>query len=451
MYTINLTDNAGIKQLLDFDYRHSNRPGLYHDVRNLVKQSFRQQLDLSHEIFPPGEIICDVYLEQEKINEASVALACFDAERSMSGNYVFRIYYSVLRTIANDLLAETQNDFLFQFNTTVLHELIHAADIATLRESINIHENSFKLYGNKGSLLQHSTAPQYEWNVQWTLLRFFQIFRNEGIAILGERLLSASSKPQNQVYKQESLSRFKEVLNKVLEISAGLKFSNNFQATTAHELLDKLQLEAYAYGHIVLLDIIKTLHPEQNERIINIENLLSSTSQTFPKDEALSFLKICMLADLSEYIQAVFSSSELNREDPLSRQSLLECCAIIQNEKDQDAISAFAMNISRFGFNKDIDSFKKLMAEIIGIKMEKDELIEGHRLFMSKKSEEDIVADIQQKAERLLPLAINEHNEIAIWALTYLYDDQDLVHDQLAVLGYQDDWLVVDAAVRLIY
>jgi len=66
------------------------------------------------------------------------------------------------------------------------------------------------------------------------------------------------------------------------------------------------------------------------------------------------------------------------------------------------------------------------------------------------KADEDILVDIQQKAEKLLPLAINENNPIAIWALTYLYDDQDLVHDQIAILGYQDDWLVVDAALRLI-
>jgi uncharacterized membrane protein YkvA (DUF1232 family) len=90
------------------------------------------------------------------------------------------------------------------------------------------------------------------------------------------------------------------------------------------------------------------------------------------------------------------------------------------------------------------------MGEIIGSKMDMEELEEGHRLLMSIKTDEDILVDIQQKAEKLLPLAINENNPIAIWALTYLYDDQDLVHDQIAILGYQDDWLVLDAALRLI-
>jgi hypothetical protein len=65
------------------------------------------------------------------------------------------------------------------------------------------------------------------------------------------------------------------------------------------------------------------------------------------------------------------------------------------------------------------------MGEIIGSKMDMEELQEGHLLLMSIKADEDILVDIQQKAEKLLPLAINENNPIAIWALTYLYDDQD--------------------------
>ena len=46
---------------------------------------------------------------------------------------------------------------------------------------------------------------------------------------------------------------------------------------------------------------------------------------------------------------------------------------------------------------------------------------------------------------------IQDNNEIAQWALTYLLDDEDLVYDKITILGWQDDWLVLDAAIRIIY
>jgi hypothetical protein len=49
-----------------------------------------------------------------------------------------------------------------------------------------------------------------------------------------------------------------------------------------------------------------------------------------------------------------------------------------------------------------------------------------------------------------LPLAIKDENEIAIWALTYLFDEEELIYDSIPIFRYQDDWLVLDAALRLI-
>jgi uncharacterized membrane protein YkvA (DUF1232 family) len=50
----------------------------------------------------------------------------------------------------------------------------------------------------------------------------------------------------------------------------------------------------------------------------------------------------------------------------------------------------------------------------------------------------------------LLPLAIEEQNEIAIWSLTYLFDEEELIYDSIPFFGYQDDWLVLNDAIRLI-
>jgi uncharacterized membrane protein YkvA (DUF1232 family) len=94
--------------------------------------------------------------------------------------------------------------------------------------------------------------------------------------------------------------------------------------------------------------------------------------------------------------------------------------------------------------------FIETIREVIGSKMSLDEISDGYKSFLQKEYPEDIVQRIRQKADYLYALAIKENNEVAIWALTYLLDDQDLIHDELSVLGWQDDWMVVEGAWRII-
>ena len=82
--------------------------------------------------------------------------------------------------------------------------------------------------------------------------------------------------------------------------------------------------------------------------------------------------------------------------------------------------------------------------------MSVEEIKESYIIFSQKVYPEDIVEDIRKKGGLLLSSALNENNEVALWALTYLLDDQDLIHDDLSVLGWQDDWMVLDAACRII-
>lgn len=38
----------------------------------------------------------------------------------------------------------------------------------------------------------------------------------------------------------------------------------------------------------------------------------------------------------------------------------------------------------------------------------------------------------------------------AQWALTYFFDDEDIIHDDVAGIGYVDDITVIDYAIRLL-
>jgi len=362
------------------------------------------------------------------------------------------VYYGTLRQIADSIMSIADKEILHSFSDTVSHELIHAADLSALQETNTIRENSYRLHGgNQNQLLKDLSSPNYEWNVQWTLLRFFQIFRNEGIAILGEHLLDNKSNFKSERPIQKVMIRFKENLNQVFRMCTGLKYYSSLETTRAHQILRELSLEAYHYGDLILLELIKTLHPEENARLQKLINILSLDNPiTFNHQEAKYFLNLAMQIDLSEYVQAIFNNDVLNEEEPLSKQKFLECCAVIQNDNQDEVISLFSKNIATCSFNKNSQLFIETIREVIGSKMSVLEIVEGNKTFLQKEYPEDIVQRIRQKADNLYSLALKENNEVAIWALTYLLDDQDLIHDELSVLGWQDDWMVVDAACRII-
>ena len=43
-----------------------------------------------------------------------------------------------------------------------------------------------------------------------------------------------------------------------------------------------------------------------------------------------------------------------------------------------------------------------------------------------------------------------EKKLIAQWALTYFFDDEDVVHDNISGLGLVDDLTVIDYAIKLV-
>jgi uncharacterized membrane protein YkvA (DUF1232 family) len=286
------------------------------------------------------------------------------------------------------------------------------------------------------------------------LLRFFQIFRNEGIAMLGEHLLDEHSDLKSERPIEKVMMRFKENLNQVIRMSAGLKFYSSLETTKAHQILRELSMEAYNYGDLIFLELIKTLHPKEDDRLEKLINYLSGQSSiAIDLHEAKYFLKIAMQIDLSEYVQAIFNNDILNRDEPLPKKQLLECCAVIQNDSNNDVISVFSKNITICSFNKNSQLFIETIREVIGSKMSVDEIEEGYKAFLKKEYPEDIVLLIRKKADDLFSLltqeATKENYKVAIWALTYLLDDQDLIHDDLSVLGWQDDWMVVEGAWRI--
>ena len=97
-----------------------------------------------------------------------------------------------------------------------------------------------------------------------------------------------------------------------------------------------------------------------------------------------------------------------------------------------------------------MDDYLKLMKNTVGYTMDKEEINQLYIYFKQKEENEDIIKQIKYQSEILLSRLNNKGCEISKWALTYLLDDEDLIHDELTFLGYQDDALILNAAIKLL-
>ena len=451
-YTVSIIDHSGIQQTLNFDFRNHQVQNLYFDVRALMKQLFEDNAEMISRLFPQKEITFAVHLEQEKAENSGTVLACFDAGKSEGNVFYFHVYYTTIQRIAQYIIDPSDSYPYSEISKIIVHELIHAADLTMLKENISIAELGYKLYGTDNhNLLRDVDSPDYKWDIQNALLRYFQIFRNEGVAILGEKLLSIQSGPMYSRGMDDVIDHFKDDLSHIFKLCEGFNFYNALEKNKVYYLFKKLGVEAYQIGDLMMLELLKTIHPE---KAIKIEDFIIDLSNTdrrdLSKEDIYELLALCMRVDLSMYVQAILNNQTLNGDDAFPKDQFFRCCAIIQNESPNAMVSSFAQNIGACGHNKDSKMFIALLKDLLGYKMETQELVDNYKMFSEKKHDEDVYVGLQIKAEQLMLHALNQGNEVAIWALTYLFDEQDYIHDELPILGWQDDWMVLDAAVKML-
>lgn len=450
---LKILDNAGIRQTLDFDYRKIESKNLYGDILTEIKKIVKSEFEKIAELLPDLENLkIKISLEQESKTDSHTRLACFNLAISSETEFVFSVYYSSIKQLANKILKIEDNEN-YSLDTTILHELIHAVDFNTLKETYLLETNDISLSKKPGFYkLNENELNTHNVNVQWGFLYYFTTFRNEGIAILGEKLLGSGEVAFKRDDLENLLKLFKFQISEVLNMSTDLHFYNEIEKHEVWKELDKIYLNAYRYGDIVMLVLMATLHPELVQKCSKAQNyILGKSKNELSKSDIHTLLKTAMDIDVSEYINGILRHPFFDEKQSLiSRKQLFECCAIIQDDSNNDGISLFAKTIGVIGYNQSSASFIETMKATIGSCMSVEEIQELYTVFNEKSFPEDIFESVKKMAQELYPLAVANNNEIAKWALTYLLDDEDLIHDEITIIGMQDDWLVLDAALNII-
>lgn len=94
------------------------------------------------------------------------------------------------------------------------------------------------------------------------------------------------------------------------------------------------------------------------------------------------------------------------------------------------------------------------MDQIMGCCMKEEELDGLYQKFTNHPIDDPSYPELKEKAALLYSILKNDadpdRKEIAQWALTYLFDEEDLIHDDIPGIGYVDDLVVLDYAIDLL-
>ena len=250
----------------------------------------------------------------------------------------------------------------------------------------------------------------------------------------------------------EVSSYFKNLLTCAVQMSINTHFASLDEDFKIFEEIRTQSLMAYHIGDIILVKLIGKLDSSLANLCEKTVLYLLGQSELKPTQvEAKALLKYAFQMDMSDYINALVNCNHDEIQGAfMSKETLFKLCAVIQNEHNSEAIRIFSENKEENSNPLAKTLFLSLMQSTVYSCMNNEELILNYNQFVQNSSSEDIIATIKEQAAFLLPFATEKNNEIAQWALTYLFDEEDLIFDNISLLGCQDDWIILDVAIQMV-
>ena len=428
-----IRDDQGLDTALMMD-------GYTREQRQEAKQVIRGQFrDTAHKVFEeisgrslPDTIIVNMSIsDREEIKgESAARLASFNAELSRKRSSYFDIREITVRTI----LDHSDRPL---FDSTVIHEMFHAADqqmiendyrlFESIRNDIYEEENSFNHQGANTHIALLGT------------LGMLHHYRAEGIAILGESLLMKGKFGSIDFATKQFCKVFELTMIRAQMRIGGNREKDDFDKEAFHL--------AYAVAPIILLLVMDKMGDIKHELTTKALNGLATGNYDLTDDEVTSIMRSALTLGLTGFIQGLTSLGD----DVAPIRPFLDFCASVQQDWDKDNNNAYQRLLSQ---PQSEVNFNAAMDQIMGSCMPKKELDELYLKFRKSTTIDSSYPKMKEKVESLYSIFKNEENpdrqRLAQWALTYFFDNEDIIHDDVSGLGLIDDMTIIDYATRLL-
>ena len=368
---------------------------------------------------------------EELKGESAARLASFNVELSRVDSSIFTIREITVKTVLN-------HQDLTMFESTVIHEMFHAADFGML-------EDNHRLFNDLCDRINDSYSDFNQWenNGNMALLKTLQVFshyRAEGVAILGESLLMRSKFGTVGNATAQFCKVFELAMMRAQMRASGNKEANAFDKEAFHK--------AYAVAPIILLLVLGRRGDIEHNLTIKALDGLGTGNYNLTDAEINTIMRSALALTLTEYIQGLMNISD--KVAPIK--PFLDFCSTLQRDGDEDNTNAYEQLIHQ---PRSAESFNAAMNQIMGCCMSEGELANLYKTFVSDSSEEPFDTQIKEKVTTLYNIFKNDDNpdrqRLAQWALTYFFDDEDIIHDDVSGLGLVDDLTIIDYAISLLH
>ena len=183
-----------------------------------------------------------------------------------------------------------------------------------------------------------------------------------------------------------------------------------------------------------------------HNRLVALDDLVTGNYE-LTDDEVITIMRSALALGLTGFIQGLTSLSD----DVAPIRPFLNFCASVQQDGDEDNIYAYQQLLSQ---PQSEENFNAAMDQIMGSCMPGEELDELYTKFKGSTAVDSSYPQMKEKVESLYSIFKNDETpdrqRLAQWALTYFFDDEDIIHDDVSGLGLIDDMTIIDYATRLL-
>ena len=460
---VRIQDQDGLGLLLRNNYGYSQEQII--DAERTIRRQFRSAANfifstILQKTAPQNiEVQTSQNTDDELDGKEGIRLASFSLKRSRPDFLTFIIHEKTFRDVLD-------NNDMTEFESTIIHEMIHAVDYPIIKGILNLknqiaNENAYE----HSDIFSYRNDFKKSQMVLFGLLSLFDHYRAEGIAILGEQLLlkQKDNSPLVSFFMKndEQLREIPDPVDAALHVFC-TTFRNVLirtyqkadiqinQLVSRDSLLDELTKDlAYHVAPYILLLTMTRLNLVEREVISKtLKGLITGDYDSMTEEDAISITRAALSLTLPDYVHGLMYLGP--HIAPI--QPFLELCARIQDEYEENNIDSFIQLVYH---PKTIEAFNNAMNTIMGSCIDEETISSFYHEFIDNELPEELKnSQIKAKITELYTIMKNDPDEdrkkIAHWALTYFFDDQDIIHDDIKGLGYVDDLIVIDRALMIL-
>lgn len=341
---------------------------------------------------------------------------------------VFTIHSTQVKEVVVDPACES-------LKVTAIYMMFLAADLQMLKQEDNLISTL------KTDITENSSQnPPYDVAALSNVLSMCVHFKEVGVALLGVCLLK--QRPFGPVVN--SLKKFSQIFEWTM-IRSRMRID---QKNDDDELFDERAWRGtYEVAPCIMLLVLEKSGLVDKKLMVKALKCLDSGNYDLSDAETGIIARAALSLTLFDYIVGLMMMGE----EIAPMQPFLKFCATLCHDFDKNNAEAFSRLVQQPVSGQ---TFNDTISQIVGNVMPEADIDKHYQDFCSKEANEEGHPDLKEKVDELYCLWKEEKDkdrkQIAQWALTYLFNSTDILHDEVQGFGYVDDLLVVDNALNLI-